>query len=65
MKYTDSSIPLTCGECEALVEGLMDMTCHLIDDHNYTPDEAMEHAQLWANAMYDEEEEWNRQEAKR
>jgi len=62
MKFTDETVPVKCGVCDAYCEGLTDMICHLLQDHGgeYNQDEACKFAQIWveqAHIQQDEQEQ--------
>jgi len=59
-EYTDADVPMKCGECDVLIEGIPDMVQHVIATHsNYTPEEAEQYVRAWADATYDEIEAYN------
>jgi hypothetical protein len=59
-EYNDDNIPMKCGECDLLEEGIPAMEQHVFDTHpQYTPEEAKEYVRAWADASYDEIDAYN------
>lgn len=55
--FTDKNIPISCSECNVLEEGINAMMSHLLDFHpDYSPAQAANTAQRWANEAYDAED---------
>jgi hypothetical protein len=58
-KWTDKTIPIKCAECEEEEEGLSNMIAHILIDHpNYTPKQAVDHAETWMENAYENDEEF-------
>lgn len=53
-EYDDSNIPITCGECEEVFEGVSPVEEHLRTAHAYAPEDATNYARTWADDAYDE-----------
>ena len=61
MNYTDENIPIICGECQHLEDGLMHMYWHILCQHvNYDILEAKDFAKRWMQDAYDREEEFEK-----
>lgn len=59
MNLTDKNIPIACAECNEIVEGVDNMTQHILELHKgYAPKEAILHARNWADAAYDKNDLW-------
>jgi len=53
-EYTDENVPVNCAECDELLEGVPQITQHILAAHpNYTPQEAAEYARIWADGAYE------------
>lgn len=59
MTYTDKNIPIECPECGCLEEGKDAMLSHVIDFHNYSPEEAVQRVDDWAEAVHEKQDDWN------
>ena len=58
MTYTIHTIPIVCGECETMLEGIDPMRLHILHDHpDYTVNEAVLHAAKWAEDAFERVEE--------
>ena len=68
-EYEDSNVPMNCGECDLLIEGVPAMEQHIRETHpNYSPIEVVEHARAWADSAYEEIDAhnlWRTQEYRR
>jgi hypothetical protein len=55
-EYTDKDIPIECSECGEYQEGIPDMISHLLSKHpnSYTPEEAANFADIWADNAYEQ-----------
>ena len=59
-EYTDADVPMRCGECNLLEEGIGPMVAHVLAVHpQYTPEEAQATVQLWAEDTYEEIDAYN------
>jgi hypothetical protein len=53
-ELTDENVPMNCGECDLLVEGIPQMIEHILDAHpNYSIDDAADFARNWADDSYE------------
>ena len=58
---TDKTIEIECPECGSDEIGVDAMLSHILDFHNdYSPAEAVNFARLWADASYDEAEQFEK-----
>lgn len=54
MNYTDKNIPIVCGECSEVTDGVQNMFGHILEVHpQYNQHEADVFALNWAEAAYD------------
>lgn len=54
-EYIDANVPMKCGECDLLVEGIPAMIQHVLTTHpSYTPEQAAEYVQGWAESAYED-----------
>jgi hypothetical protein len=66
--FDDSNIPVTCAECEEVLEGVPALAGHLQTVHAYTPEDAANYARSWADDAYNEQDAhdiWRTQEYRR
>ena len=55
-EYTDKDVPISCAECGEHQEGIPAMLNHVLSKHSneYTPEEAENFVNLWADEAYDQ-----------
>lgn len=55
MKYTDENIPVSCGECDQIFEGVNNIRLHIVEDHPmYSIKEVILYSRVWADDAYDD-----------
>lgn len=68
-EYTDLDVPITCAECDVLIEGIPGMEEHVRTKHpQYSPKEIPEFVRNWADSVYDAidaENAWRAEEFRR
>ncbi len=69
MEYDDSNVPIHCGECDQLEEGVAAMADHVLESHtDYTPEQVEYYVRQWADDAYEQieaENIWRAQEYRR
>ncbi len=59
-EYDDATVPMNCGECDAPFEGIPAMIEHVLAAHpEYTPEQAAEYVQGWAESAYEAIDAYN------
>ena len=59
MKFTDDTIEIPCSECNEIIEGVNNMTQHILEMHKeYSAVEAVRYARAWADEAYHKAEEF-------
>jgi hypothetical protein len=54
-EYIDANIPMNCGECDLLVEGVPAMEQHIREAHpTYTPQQVVDFVRDWADNAYEQ-----------
>jgi hypothetical protein len=53
-ELNDMNVPINCAECNVVEEGIPAMIMHIKTAHpDYTPEQAVEYAKIWAEDAYE------------